>query len=334
MFTTLISIFLSVFGALRAAPLYYSRILTLGNTVWAGLGDRTSTIDTLPGIIPSTPIFRLPPSPVVPTLPAGTLPQCLGPSLVLLLAALTTTCVFSSVIWRLRAFSLALGDSDAHFMHAGDPEKHTIIDFSGVTYHGTMTASDVDLAAGFFAGSTDTLSTHLDPSLPVIDASHGCSTPTIPHETPAAPSCAAEHPTLTESSKTTSGSPPVAPTSVLPPPTAVNPTTVPVEPAPAIEEHDDDGWDTWTNHRRRRPPRLQAPPSARAWRVRSLSVYATSRTSHRPISGRLAASTAPTSVAPSPRRSSVAAPRPTQTTARSVASQNRFSALEVFEVEG
>ncbi|EIW61344.1 uncharacterized protein TRAVEDRAFT_44161 [Trametes versicolor FP-101664 SS1] len=240
MFTTLISIFLSVFGALRAAPLYYSRILTLGNTVWAGLGDRTATIDTLPGIIPSTPVFRLPPSPVVPTLPAGTLPQCLGPSLVLLLAVLTTTFVFSGVIWRLRAFSLALGDHDTHFMHAGDLEKHTIIDFSGVTYNGRMTTSDVDLA-GFFAGSADTLSTHLDPSLPVTDAPRGCATPTIPHETPAAPSCAAERPTLTESSKTTSGSPSVTPTSVLPPPTAVNPTTVPVEPATAIEEHHDDG---------------------------------------------------------------------------------------------
>lgn len=315
MFTTLVSLFLSVFGALRAAPLYYSRILTIGSTIWASLGDGTATIGTLPGVITSTPVFRLPPSHVVPTLPAGTSTQYLGASLALLLAVSTTTLVLSGIIWRLRALSLAPSNDD---MHAGDPEKirHTIIDFSGVTYNGNMITSDVDLA-GLFAGST------------------GPSTP-FQHETPAAPSCAAshedlEHPTLAESSKTVS--PPVAPTSVLPPSASVNPTTVPVKLAPAIEEHEDGEWDTWTNHRRRRPPRVQAPPSARAWRSRSLSVFATSRTSHRPISGRLAASPAPTSLAPSPRRSSIAAPFSTQTTARSVASQNRFSALEVFEVE-
>ncbi|EIW64373.1 uncharacterized protein TRAVEDRAFT_41788 [Trametes versicolor FP-101664 SS1] len=318
MFTTLVSLFLSVFGALRAAPLYYSRILTIGNTIWASLGDRTATIGTLPGITTSTPVFRLPPSHVVPTLPAGTSTQYFGASLALLLAVFTTTLVFSGIIWRLRALSLAPGDDDTPFMHAGGPEKirHTVIDFSGATYHGTMITSDVELA-GLFAGSAD------------------ANTP-FQHETPTAPSsCAAsredlEYLTLAESSETVS--PPVAPTSVLPPPTTVNPTTVPVELAPAIEEHDGE-WDTWTNHRRRRPPRVQAPPSARASRSRSLSVFATSRTSHRPISGRLAASPAPTSLAPSPRRSSIAAPSSTQTTARSVASQNRFSALEVFEVE-
>lgn len=167
MFTTLVSLFLSVFGALRAAPLYYSRILTIGSTIWASLGDGTATIGTLPGVITSTPVFRLPPSHVVPTLPARTSTQYLGASLALLLAVSTTTLVLSGIIWRLRALSLAPGHDD---MHAGNPEKirHTIIDFSGVTYNGNMITSDVDLA-GLFAGSTD-------PSTP------------FQHETPAAPS--------------------------------------------------------------------------------------------------------------------------------------------------
>lgn len=119
MLTTLVSIFLTIFGALRAAPLYYSRILTLGNTFFAA-----TSIDhlRLSGITTGTPVLRLSPSPVHHTLPAGapTPSDFLGPSLALLAAILTITLVLSGVICHLRALALARGN-DLTSMHAGDP---------------------------------------------------------------------------------------------------------------------------------------------------------------------------------------------------------------------
>ncbi|OJT03715.1 hypothetical protein TRAPUB_1928 [Trametes pubescens] len=325
MLTTLVSIFLSIFGALRAAPLYYSRILTLGSTLLASLGDGTvlPTIDSLSATNARTPVrvLRLPPSLVRLTLPGSPPSHLVGPLLALLAAIVTITVVLSGFIWHLRTLALALtGSCDDTSINAGDPEKilYTIIDFSGVTYNGNVLTSDVELA-GLFAGTTV-----LDPSLP-FDA-HISSTPIFKFEAPAAsPQCTVgredhENVTLASSESTSSLLPPTPPPTPVSTPssTTIDLVAALVELTSAIEEDEEDTWDTWTNRRRRRPPTRAPPSDPRAWRSRSLSVFATPRTS-RPLF----------SPAKQPLR-----PLPTRTrTTRSVASYNKFSVLEMLDAE-
>lgn len=341
MFTALISLFISIFGALRAAPIYYARILTLGSTFnsYATLDDSTTTIRVIDGFS-STPVPRLPPSPVFHTLPTGVSSNSLAHSLAFLAAVFVITTFCYGIIWHLRTSTLALGNDDTN-MQAGDPGKmhHLVIDLSGVTYNGLMLASDVEFQAGLLAALT---SMPLESSPPVD--SHAASTQTSEHNTLDAPSCVVNREdsknAAPASSKATS-----TPTSVPPKFEAIDQcVTVPAEPTPADEEDKDDAWDTWTNRRHRRPPR-QAPPSASILtpsRTRSSSI-STSRTSDTLFSSASAASTAPTSAASS-RRSSIAAYSPGAKrsasafntlpvrTTRSVSSHNRFAVLEVFEV--
>ncbi len=325
MLTTLVSILLSIFGALRAAPLYYSRILTLGNTLLASLGDGTvlPTIDSLSATNARTPVrvLRLPPSLVRLTLPGAPPSHLVGPLLALLAAVITITVVLSGFIWHLRTVALVLNSADTS-INAGDPEKilYTIIDFSGVTYNGNVLTSDIELA-GLFGGSTV-----LDPSLPFD--THIPSTPIFKFEAPAAsPQCTVgredhENVTLASSESTSSLLPPTPPPTPVSTPssTTIDLVAALVELTSAIEEDldEEDTWDTWTNRRRRRPPTRAPPSDPRAWRSRSLSVFATSRTS-RPLF----------SPVQRPLR-----PLPTRTrTNRSVASYNKFSVLEMLDAE-
>ncbi|EIW57254.1 uncharacterized protein TRAVEDRAFT_48296 [Trametes versicolor FP-101664 SS1] len=225
-------------------------------------------------------------------------------------------------------------------MQAGDPGKmhHLVIDLSGVTYNGLMSASDAEFQAGLLAALT---SMPLESS-PPVDL-HAASTQTSEHNTLDAPSCVVNREdsknAAPASSKATS-----TPTSVPPKSEAIDCVTVPAEPTPAYEEDDDGVWDTWTNRRHRRPPRQAPPPASILTRshTRSSSI-STSRTSDTLFSSASAASTAPTSAASS-RRSSIAAYSPGAKrsasafntlpvrTTRSVSSHNRFAVLEVFEV--
>ncbi|OJT15033.1 hypothetical protein TRAPUB_8476 [Trametes pubescens] len=342
MLTTLVSIFLSIFGALRAAPLYYTRVLTLGSAFksYATLDDSTTTTIRVIDSFSSTPVLRMPPSPVLLTLPTGVSSDSLAHSLAFLAAVFVITIFFFGIIWHLRTSTLALGNDDTN-MQAGDSEKmhHLVIDLSGVTYNGHMLASDVKFQAGLLA---DLTSMPLESS-PPVDL-HAASMQTSEHDALDPPSCVVSREDskndFPASSKATS-----APTYVPPKSEAIDCVTVPAEPTPADEEDDDDAWDTWTNRRHRRPPR-QAPLSASIptpSRTRSSSVNSTLRTSDTLFSSVSAASTAPTSAASS-RRSSIAAFSPGAKrsasafnslpirTTRSVTSHNRFLALEVFEV--
>ncbi|KAL1940268.1 hypothetical protein VTO73DRAFT_9220 [Trametes versicolor] len=340
MFTALISLFISIFGALRAAPIYYARVLTLGSTFnsYATLDDSTTTIRVIDSFS-GTPVLRQPPSPVFHTLPTGVSSNSLAHSLAFLTAVFIITTFFYGIIWHLRTSTLALGNDDTN-MQAGDPGKmhHLVIDLSGVTYNGLMSASDAEFQAGLLAALT---SMPLESS-PPVDL-HAASTQTSEHNTLDAPSCVVNREdsknAAPASSKATS-----TPTSVPPKSEAIDCVTVPAEPTPAYEEDDDGVWDTWTNRRHRRPPRQAPPPASILTRshTRSSSI-STSRTSDTLFSSASAASTAPTSAASS-RRSSIAAfspgakhsgsafnPLPVRTT-RSVSSHNRFAVLEVFEV--
>ncbi|KAI0351692.1 hypothetical protein OH77DRAFT_1592581 [Trametes cingulata] len=354
MFTTLISFFLAVLGALRASPLY-SHILSLGDGLrvtgrsWFSpvvslplLEKTTTSLGTQTGngtlnlvlfgsplihSLPAPPILlSLPPLPLLLTLPAGTRDHSLlHPELVLLLAYLSGfLIILGGLVWHLRAAFITSCRACRDCEHqVGDGA--VVLTFGLANSGGTYTASEL---------------------VGVLDSS---TAPAIPP---------ARKP-KTKKAKAASSVAPVPATTakVAPPPLtsqeAIAATLRASAPlAPLVPEEDQGGaWQTWTNNRKRRPPRRPPPPSAlRAFPSRSSSVLSTSRTSDTLFSSISSTSTAATSVASS-RRPSVAAPSahkptpsPSHSTVRiqthdtdtptiAIASYNKFSVLEVYEVE-
>ncbi|KAI0351719.1 hypothetical protein OH77DRAFT_847554 [Trametes cingulata] len=276
--------------------------------------------------LPSSPaILSLPPLPLLLTLPAGTRHHSsLHPELVLLLAYLSGfLIILGGLVWHLRAAFItscrACSDCERQI---GDGA--VVLTFGLAYSGGAYTASEL-------VGVLDSSAT---PAIAPIRESRckakAASTATAVSATTA--KVAAPPPTSQETiAATLRASAPLA---------------------PLVPEEDQGGaWQTWTNHRKRRPPRRPPPPNAlRAFPSRSSSVLSTSRTSDTLFSSQSSISTAPTSIAPS-RRASIATPSPQKTTLSpshstvririrdsdtptiAIASYNKFSVLEVYEVE-
>ncbi|KAI0822553.1 hypothetical protein BC628DRAFT_669182 [Trametes gibbosa] len=330
MFTTLITLFLSIFGALRASHLY-SGILTLGNggswfdgAAVLPLLDSEAAIITgelfgngtparifhwplplplpLPLSLPAPPvILSLPSPPVLLALSAGTLghPDAYHDLIsVLTLAALVglTILVPIKAILSLRAWVRAAPSVDT-IDHVA-----AVIYVSGSPYKGDMFSAWNDLAGVLDANLSSAMSTSID----------------IPVAAPSVPPAAARKPRI---KKTKDG----RPTSIvavasrdIPAAVLISPPEAPalpsnigiaaeVEPSNVHADDDSTGWQRWTTQRRRRPPRrlsLSASclcPSS----SRSSSVFSTSSTSTSLFSSGSSASTAATT-APSSRRCSFA----------------------------
>ncbi|KAI0366132.1 hypothetical protein BV20DRAFT_982130 [Pilatotrama ljubarskyi] len=315
MFTTLITFFLTVLGALRATPLYY-HILTLGDglrvtsrswfsgAVSLPLLEKTATSLGNPtgnGILVSRPPLvltlpasptrlSLPPLPLLLTLPAGSSTySSLYPELVLLLAYLSGfSLVLGGLFWHLRA---TLCET------CGDCERQStdcaVVFTFGSAYSGKVYESS-DKLAGIPDSSEATPTTSSEP----------CEGP-APSEAVIQPITQHKRETANPSKvETTSPTAPVEPVTPPPPapqvPTATLHASAPL--AQLVAEDDEGPWSTWTNKRKRRPPRRPPPPSAlSALPSRSSSVLSTSRTSDTLFSAMSSTSTAPTSVASSRR---------------------------------
>ncbi|KAI0822537.1 hypothetical protein BC628DRAFT_1388984 [Trametes gibbosa] len=309
MFTTLITLFLSIFGALRASPLY-SGILTLGNG-FTGRGSGFNCASVLPlldseaAIIAGkllgngTParIFHwplsLPSPPVLLTLSAGTLgrPDAYHDLIsVLTLAALVglTILVPIKAILSLRAWVLAAPSVDT-IDHVA-----AVIYVSGSPYEGDVFSAWNDLAGVLDASMSSAMSSIYTPT---AAPSSYVPTPHIPSGKKA------------KRPRTISRAPPLQPAVIAQPAPAAPPWNMAiateVEPSSVHADDDNTGWQTWTTQRRRRPPRHLPPPasSLSSSSSRSSSVCSTPSTSASLFSYGSLASTAPTT-APSSRRSS------------------------------
>ncbi|KAI0360228.1 hypothetical protein OH77DRAFT_1586827 [Trametes cingulata] len=354
MFTTLITFFLTVLGALRASPLY-SHILSLGDglrvtdrswfspVVSLPLLEKTATsLGTQTGngtlnlvffgsplilTLPSSPtLLSLPSLPLLLTLPAATrIRSSLYPELVLLLAYLSGfLIVLGGLFWHLRA-TLVTTCETCDDCESQIRDGVTVLTFGLAYSGGAYTASEL---------------------VGILDTS-------------AAPALAIIREPKSKKAKTASTTTAVSATTAkaaTPPPTSQETIAATLRAsaplAPLVSEEDQGGaWQTWTNNRKRRPPRRPPPPSAlRAFPSRSTSVLSASRTSDTLFSSISSTSTTPTSVALSRRPSIAKSPSPhkptpspspstvrirthdTDTPTIAIASYNKFSVLEVYEV--
>ncbi|KAH9856653.1 hypothetical protein C2E23DRAFT_881983 [Lenzites betulinus] len=338
--TSLITVFLTIFRALRASPLY-SGILTLGNGFNLGtwfngaavlplLDNKaahfTSPMSYLPLSLPAPPVvLSLPPSAELIMLSAeglddpGLLSGLLSVLVFLVLGYMTIYLPISCAIWLLRTFSsIVFGKSTKP--DKPKRKKAPVIYISATPYSGKKFRAGGELAGVLLTSSTSPAHPAI-PSTPLVVNPKPSNKAVIPASAPApSPSPA---PQTQPSPIPTSASP--CPAVVTPPAPAASVFTVqltalaksadttPHVAATSDTAAEEDGapWQTWTNQRPRppRPPPSPAAPFRRSRSSRSSSVFSTSSTMDSLFSGASSASTAPTT-APSSRRSSFATSSP------------------------
>ncbi|KAI0671398.1 hypothetical protein C8Q78DRAFT_1028740 [Trametes maxima] len=343
MFTALITLFLTVLGALRASPLY-AGVLTLGNGLQVKswficatvlvplLYDKASILTSTSlgnGFSYALPlVLSLPAPPLLLTLPSGISDDDhthhLYYSLTLILLVIGS---LACTLWYLRTtylvdpvvdnrLGLTLNDPTFGNPYTGNTFEASsqlagVLDhFSMVTTNEASTSPSGDFAVR--PPQKHQKSKHRSKSKVTVVPS--------PSPSPITPAARIEHSTALPSVDASSG------------------------PTPAPLNNDDDGdWKTWTNKRQRRLSKRAPPPPTRSQRrahSRSSSTLSSSYTSDSLFSTTSTASTAPTSVASS-RRSSFATSLPPKPSSPSpfiwtkprpppsIVSYNRFSVLEV-----
>ncbi|KAI0649465.1 hypothetical protein C8Q79DRAFT_514528 [Trametes meyenii] len=339
MFTTLITLFLTVLGALRASPLYAS-VLTLGNGLQVKswficailvplLDDKASVLTgTSPGngFSYSLPlVLSLPAPPLLLTLPSGPSDDdCRNYLYHLLILVLLVASGLFCVIWHLRTAYLddfAVGDQLSPILEGltfGNP-------YTGDTFEASS-----ELAGVLEPSSTNSTVSASTTSNEVASAVRSNK----PRKSKRKKSKVAVVPLSSPS--------PTFPVACNEPSTYTHSVDTNSDPVPTPLNDDDDGdWKTWTNKQQRRSSKRAPPPTARSQQCahsRSSSTLSSSYTSDSLFSTTSTASTSPTSVASS-RRSSFATslpPKPSSSFTRtkprppaSIVCYNKFSVLEV-----
>ncbi|KAI0671403.1 hypothetical protein C8Q78DRAFT_1028759 [Trametes maxima] len=343
MLTTLVTLFLTVFGALRAFPLH-AGVLTLGNGLqvksWAICAILVPLLDDKTSVLTGTSIgsgfsytlplvLSLPAPPLLLTLPSGISDDYHTHHLYYLLThILLVIGSLACTLWYLRTAYLVDPTVDNQL-------SLTLNDLTfGNPYTGNTFEASTQLAGVLEHSSTVT--TNEASTSPSGDSA--VRPPQKPQRSKS----------KSKKSKVTvvpSPSPsPITPATRAEPSTSLHSVDASSDSTPFPLNNNDDGdWKTWTNKRQRRPSKRAPPPPTRPQRrahSRSSSTLSSSYTSDSLFSTTSTASTAPTSVASS-RRSSFATslpPKPLPSssftwtkprTPPSIVSHNKFSVLEV-----
>ncbi|KAI0671394.1 hypothetical protein C8Q78DRAFT_1153135 [Trametes maxima] len=346
MLTGLITLFLTVIGALRASPLYAGVVLTLGNGLQVKswficavlvplLDDKASTLTGTSfgnGFSYSLPlVLSLPAPPLILTLPSGISDDYHTHHLYyLLILILLVIGNLACTLWYLRTtylvdpavdnqLSLTLNDLTFGNPYTGNTFEAST-QLAGVLEH----SSTVATSAASTAPSSD--SAVCPPQKPQKSKSKSKKSKitVVPSPSPS----------------------PIIPAARTEPSTSLHSVDASRDstPFPLNNLTDDDSdWKTWTNKRQRRSSKRAPPPPTRSQRrahSRSSSTLSSSYTSDSLFSTTSSASTAPTSVASS-RRSSFATsltPKPSPSSSfiwtkprppPNIVSYNKFSVLEV-----